>query len=218
MIGILIRSISLLLDSAVLLSLCSCIKVLSQKMLKRIFDLSLALLSAVVLLIPFCFLAVLVRITSPGPVLYWSKRVGRFDVLFEMPKFRSMRIDAPVVATHLLLDPAKWLTPIGNFLRKSSLDELPQLWCIIKGDMSFVGPRPALFNQVDLIAMRKEMGVNELLPGLTGWAQVNGRDELSIQDKVKLDEQYLQLRSFRFDLKILWMTFISVVKNEGVSH
>lgn len=187
-------------------------------MLKRIFDLILALIAASILLIPFCVLATLVRITSPGPVLYWSKRVGRFDILFEMPKFRSMRIDAPVVATHLLSDPTKWLTPIGNFLRKSSLDELPQLWSIINGDMSFVGPRPALFNQVDLIAMRKQMRINQLRPGLTGWAQVNGRDELSIQDKVKLDEQYLRLRSFRFDLKILWMTFIRVVKKEGVSH
>lgn len=187
-------------------------------MIKRIFDLSLALLAASILLIPFCFLAVLVRMTSPGPVLYWSKRVGRFDILFEMPKFRSMRIDAPEVATHLLSDPGKWLTPIGNFLRTSSLDELPQLWCIINGDMSFVGPRPALFNQVDLILLRQQCGVGQLHPGLTGWAQVNGRDELSIEEKVKLDAEYLRLKSFSFDLKIIWMTFIDVLKKKGVSH
>ena len=187
-------------------------------MIKRVFDLILALIVTVILLIPLCFLAILVRITSPGPILYWSKRVGRFNLLFNMPKFRSMRTDTPEVATHLLSEPGKWLTPLGDFLRKSSLDELPQLWCIIKGEMSFVGPRPALFNQVDLISLRKKYGIDQLRPGLTGWAQINGRDELSIHDKVKLDAQYLQLRSFQFDLKILWLTFVRVVKKEGISH
>jgi len=156
--------------------------------------------------------------TSPGPILYWSKRVGRFGILFEMPKFRSMRIDVPVVATHLLSEPAKWLTPVGNFLRKSSLDELPQLMCIIKGDMSFVGPRPALFNQVDLIDLRKQHGVNQLRPGLTGWAQVNGRDELSIPDKVKLDAEYLKRQSLVFDCYILWLTLLKVFTKDGVAH
>jgi O-antigen biosynthesis protein WbqP len=135
-----------------------------------------------------------------------------------MPKFRSMRIDTPEVATHLLMDPIKWLTPVGDFLRKSSLDELPQLWCIINGDMSFVGPRPALFNQIDLISLRKQLGINQLRPGLTGWAQVNGRDELLIEEKVKFDAEYLQLQSFVFDIKIIWITFVNVLKKKGVSH
>ena len=160
----------------------------------------------------------LVAITSPGPILFWSKRVGRYNRIFMMPKFRSMRIDAPVVATHLLQDPDQWLTPIGCFLRKFSLDELPQLWCILKGDMSFVGPRPALFNQYDLITLRTEKGVHQIMPGLTGWAQVNGRDNLPIPKKVELDFEYLQHRSFLFDLKILWMTFLKVLARDGVSH
>jgi O-antigen biosynthesis protein WbqP len=164
------------------------------------------------------FVAVLVRLTSPGPVLYWSDRVGRYNKIFRMPKFRSMRIDTPAVATHLLRNPDQWLTPIGSFLRKSSLDELPQLWSILKGDMSFVGPRPALFNQEDLIALRSDAGVHELLPGLTGWAQINGRDELPIPDKVKLDIEYLQRHSFTFDLRILWMTVLKVLRRDGVSH
>jgi len=185
---------------------------------KRLFDVFLALVCVCVLLLPTILVALAVRLTSPGPVLYWSNRIGRDNRIFKMPKFRSMRIDTPAVATHLLENPEQWLTPIGSFLRKSSLDELPQLWSILKGDMSFVGPRPALFNQDDLIALRTEKGVHELVPGLTGWAQVNGRDELPIPQKVQLDAEYLQRRSFFFDLKILWMTLIKVVSRSGVSH
>jgi O-antigen biosynthesis protein WbqP len=185
---------------------------------KRCFDLGLGLLAAMFLALPILLLALLVRLTSPGPALYWSDRVGQHNRIFKMPKFRSMRIDTPAVATHLLPDPDRWLTPIGSFLRKSSLDELPQLWSILKGDMSFVGPRPALFNQDDLIALRTERGVHELVPGLTGWAQVNGRDELPIPQKVRLDAEYLQRRSFLFDLKILWMTAQKVLVGDGVSH
>jgi len=186
--------------------------------LKRLFDLVLAFVATAVLMVPIVVVALLVRLTSPGPALYWSDRVGRHNKVFKMPKFRSMRIDTPSVATHLLQNPDQWLTPIGSFLRKSSLDELPQLWSIIKGDMSFVGPRPSLFNQDDLIALRTEKGVHELVPGLTGWAQVNGRDELSIPQKVKLDEEYLKRQSFLFDLKILWMTAFNVLVRSGVSH
>jgi O-antigen biosynthesis protein WbqP len=159
-----------------------------------------------------------VKLSSPGPVLYWSDRVGRRNRIFRMPKFRSMRVDTPAVATHLLANPGAYLTPIGSFLRKSSLDELPQLWSILKGDMSFVGPRPALFNQDDLVALRTACGVHELAPGLTGWAQVNGRDELPIPEKVRLDAEYMQRRSFAFDLRILWLTFVKVLRREGVSH
>lgn len=186
--------------------------------MKRLFDLILALTATVILLLPIIMIAVLVKLTSKGPALYWSDRVGRNNGIFKMPKFRSMKIDTPVVATHLLPDPKSVLIPIGGFLRKSSLDELPQLWSILKGDMSFVGPRPALFNQDDLIALRTEKGVDKLLPGLTGWAQVNGRDELPIPQKVDLDFEYLQKFSFILDLKILWMTFLKVVKRQGVSH
>jgi O-antigen biosynthesis protein WbqP len=186
--------------------------------MKRLFDLAVALVAAVFLALPIVFVALAVRLTSAGPALYWSDRVGRHNRIFKMPKFRSMRIDTPAVATHLLQNPEQWLTPIGSFLRKSSLDELPQLWSILKGDMSFVGPRPALFNQDDLIALRTEKGVHELLPGLTGWAQVNGRDELPIPQKVQLDAEYLQRRSLRFDLKILWMTALKVIARDGVSH
>ena len=186
--------------------------------MKRLFDLTLAFVTAVVLVMPVLIVALAVRLTSPGPVLYWSDRVGRYNRIFKMPKFRSMRIDTAAVATHLLQNPDQWLTPIGSFLRKSSLDELPQLWSILKGDMSFVGPRPALFNQDDLIALRTEKGVHELVPGLTGWAQVNGRDELPIPQKVELDAEYLQRRSFRFDLMVLWMTVLKVLARDGVSH
>ena len=185
---------------------------------KRFFDLSIAVLAGLALLVPVGVVALLVWLTSPGPVLYWSARVGRFNRIFQMPKFRSMRIGTPTVATHMLESPDRYLTPIGSFLRKSSLDELPQLWNILKGDMSFVGPRPALFNQDDLIEMRNAAGVSELVPGLTGWAQVNGRDELPIPAKVKLDAEYLQRRSFAFDLQILWLTFIKVLRRDGVSH
>jgi O-antigen biosynthesis protein WbqP len=156
--------------------------------------------------------------TSPGPALYWSDRVGRKNAIFRMPKFRTMRTDTPAVATHLLGNPDQFLTPIGSFLRKTSLDELPQLWSILKGDMSFVGPRPALFNQYDLIELRTRYHVDELLPGLTGWAQINGRDELAIPDKVKLDVEYLQRQSLLFDLNILFFTFLKVVRREGVTH
>ena len=187
-------------------------------MLKRIFDVSLALLLMFLLVLPGTAITLLVRLTSSGPALYWSERVGRHNCIFKMPKFRSMQIETPAVATHLLQKPDQWLTPIGSFLRKSSLDELPQLWSILKGDMSFVGPRPALFNQHDLIALRTEKDIHALRPGLTGWAQVNGRDELPIPQKVQLDYEYLQRRSFLFDLKILWMTALKVLTKDGVSH
>jgi O-antigen biosynthesis protein WbqP len=186
--------------------------------MKRLFDIAVTLVAAVFLALPILIVAVVVRLASPGPVLFWSERVGRNNRIFKMPKFRSMRIDTPAVATHLLQNPDQWLTPIGSFLRRSSLDELPQLWSILKGDMSFVGPRPALFNQDDLIALRTERGLHELAPGLTGWAQVNGRDQLPILEKVQLDAEYLQRRSFLFDLKILWMTALKVLSRDGVSH
>lgn len=186
--------------------------------MKRGFDLLLGLLSAVVLLLPISLVALLVRLTSSGPALYWSDRVGRNNVIFKMPKFRSMRVGTPAVATHLLANPASHLTPIGSFLRKSSLDELPQLWSILVGDMSFVGPRPALFNQQDLIDLRTQHGVHNLVPGLTGWAQVNGRDELPIPQKVALDVEYLQRRSLALDIRILWLTFVKVLRRDGVSH
>ena len=186
--------------------------------MKRLFDLAMVLVATVLLVLPIVFVALAVRLTSPGPALYWSDRVGRHNRIFRMPKFRSMRIDTPAVATHLLQNPDQWLTPIGPFLRKSSLDELPQLWSILKGDMSFIGPRPALFNQDDLVALRTEKGVHELVPGLTGWAQVNGRDELPIPQKVELDAEYLHHQSLRFDLKILWITALKVLASDGVSH
>ena len=185
---------------------------------KRLLDVAASGAGLVVLSIPLLVIAVIVRVTSTGPAVYWSQRVGRNNRLFGMPKFRTMRIDTPAVATHLLGDPDRFLTPIGSFLRKSSLDELPQLWSILKGDMSFVGPRPALFNQHDLVALRTRFQVDQLLPGLTGWAQVNGRDELAIPDKVKLDAEYLARRSWLFDLKILFLTFVKVVRREGVTH
>ncbi|MDR2451926.1 MAG: sugar transferase [Candidatus Accumulibacter sp.] len=187
-------------------------------MAKRLFDLFLGICAGLLLAAPILFIALLVRFTSSGPALYWSDRVGRNNTLFRMPKFRSMRVGTPAVATHLLRDPAAHLTPVGSFLRRTSLDELPQLWSILKGNMSFVGPRPALFNQQDLIALRTEAGVHELVPGLTGWEQINGRDELPIPEKVRLDAEYLRRRSFAFDLKILWMTALRVIRREGVSH
>lgn len=186
--------------------------------MKRSFDLFLALIASILLFIPIIIVALLVKFTSVGPVIYWSDRVGRHNKIFKMPKFRTMRTDTPAVATHLLPDPKKFLTPLGSFLRKSSLDELPQLWSIIVGDMSFVGPRPALFNQDDLIAMRTEHGVDELLPGLTGWAQINGRDELPIPEKVKLDVDYLRQRSFFLDIKIIYLTFLKVVRRDDITH
>ncbi len=186
--------------------------------MKRVFDVFLGCLAALILLVPVLLVAMAVRLTSKGPALYWSDRVGRNNVIFKMPKFRSMRVGTPAVATHLLADAASHLTPIGSFLRKSSLDELPQLWSILVGDMSFVGPRPALFNQQDLIALRTEQGVHTLVPGLTGWAQVNGRDELPIPEKVKLDLAYLQRQSLWFDIRILWLTLVKVLRRDGVSH
>ncbi len=186
--------------------------------MKRLFDLCAGGMAVLVLALPIVLVALLVRLTSPGPALYWSDRVGRNNAIFRMPKFRSMRVGTPAVATHLLADPKAHLTPIGSFLRRSSLDELPQLWSILKGDMSFVGPRPALFNQDDLIELRTKFGVHELVPGLTGWAQVNGRDELPIPDKVKLDTEYLRRRSLGFDIYILWLTFVKVLRRDGVSH
>ncbi|PHS33595.1 MAG: UDP-phosphate galactose phosphotransferase [Methylophaga sp.] len=186
--------------------------------MKRTLDLILAIIIGGTFLLPICIVAVLVKLSSKGPALYWSDRVGKENIIFRMPKFRSMKVDTPAVATHLLDDPKSVLTPVGDFLRKSSLDELPQLWCILKGDMSFVGPRPALFNQDDLIALRTEQEVHKLVPGLTGWAQINGRDELPILQKVSLDVEYLQKQSFLFDLNILWKTFLKVLKRDGVTH
>jgi O-antigen biosynthesis protein WbqP len=186
--------------------------------MKRIFDLLLAALATFVLIIPVIFVALLVRLTSKGPALYWSDRVGRGNTIFKMPKFRSMQVGTPAVATHLLSNPAAYLTPIGSFLRKSSLDELPQLWNIIKGDMSFVGPRPALFNQQDLIELRTRSGVHLLVPGLTGWAQINGRDELPIPQKVALDVEYLQTKSFWLDIKIIFLTGLKVLRRDNVTH
>ncbi|WP_338847400.1 sugar transferase [Massilia sp. W12] len=186
--------------------------------MKRAFDFSMAFMAMLLFLPLIIVVALAVRITSPGPILYWSSRVGRNNQLFQMPKFRTMRTDTPALATHLLQDPASWLTPIGGFLRKTSLDELPQLWSILNGDMSIVGPRPALFNQDDLIALRTEHGVQKILPGLTGWAQINGRDELAIPDKVAFDVEYLQRMNFWLDLKIIALTVIRVLRRDAVSH
>lgn len=187
-------------------------------MIKRFFDFLLVLLALFFLILPILVVALMVRLTSIGPVLYWSDRVGRNNQIFKMPKFRSMRINTPAVATHLLPDAKQYLTPIGSFLRKSSLDELPQLWSILKGDMSFVGPRPALFNQDDLVALRTQYGVDRLFPGLTGWAQINGRDELPIPIKVKLDVEYMNNQSFLLDVKIIFMTFLKVLRRDGIQH
>ena len=186
--------------------------------MKRSVDLLVVLLAAVVVAMPMALIALLIKLTSKGPVLYWSKRIGKNNHVFDMPKFRSMLNGTPAVATHLLEDPDKYLTPIGSFLRKSSLDELPQLWCIFVGDMSLVGPRPALFNQHDLIELRTHSGVIVLTPGLTGWAQVNGRDDLPVPEKVKLDVEYLHRRSIGFDIRILWLTLVRVLWRDGVAH
>ena len=186
--------------------------------MKRLFDLLFALCAAVVLAFPVAVVAMAVRLTSAGPALYWSDRVGQGNKIFKMPKFRSMQMSTPAVATHLLSNSDSYLTPIGSFLRRSSLDELPQLWSILVGDMSFVGPRPALFNQHDLIVLRTQQGVHEMVPGLTGWAQVNGRDELPIPDKVKLDVEYLLRQSLWFDIHILWLTFVKVIRRDGIVH
>jgi len=186
--------------------------------MKRTFDLLLGVTILVLLVVPMLLISIAVGLSSKGPALYWSNRIGRNNKIFKMPKFRSMLIVTPAVATHLLDNPDSYLSPIGRFLRRSSLDELPQLFSVLKGDMSFVGPRPALFNQDDLTDLRTEKGVDGLLPGITGWAQVNGRDKRSIPDKVALDVEYLNHQSFWFDVKILWMTFLKVIKRDDVSH
>jgi O-antigen biosynthesis protein WbqP len=186
--------------------------------MKRCFDIAVALFAGIILLVPGLLIALAVKTTSPGPALYWSKRVGRNNRFFYMPKFRSMVLGTPTLATHLLGDSAQWITPLGRFLRLTSLDELPQLWSILSGDMSLVGPRPALHNQHDLIAMRTERGVHRLRPGLTGWAQINGRDEIPIPEKVELDDYYLRNQSLALDLRILILTVVKVVRSEGVAH
>jgi O-antigen biosynthesis protein WbqP len=186
--------------------------------MKRTCDLVLAVFAVLILILPCALIAIMVRLTSRGPALYWSDRIGRNNLIFKMPKFRTMRVGTPAVATHLLTDPNAYLTPIGSFLRKSSLDELPQLWSIVKGDMSFVGPRPALYNQHDLMELRTQNGVHRLLPGLTGWAQVNGRDELPIPQKVAFDMEYLQRQSIAFDIRILFLTVLKVIMRKGVTH
>ena len=186
--------------------------------MKRAFDLTIAVALLALLSVPLIAIALLVKITSPGPAIYWSERIGKNNIIFRMPKFRTMRLETPAVATHLLKDPKAYLTPIGSFLRMTSLDELPQLWSIIVGKMSFVGPRPALFNQDNLVTLRTEKGVHVLTPGLTGWAQINGRDELPIPSKVALDAEYLERRSFWFDIRIIWLTFRKVLGREGVTH
>ncbi len=198
------------------MSICVCLR-LKNKM-KRIFDLAMAGFLLCFLSIPILVVGLMVRLTSEGPALYWSDRVGIGNGIFRMPKFRTMRVDTPAVATHLMKNPDVYLTRIGSFLRRFSLDELPQLYSVLKGDISFVGPRPALFNQDDLVELRTGKGIHKLIPGITGWAQVNGRDELPIPVKVEFDEYYLKNRSFSFDIKILWMTFVKVVRREGVSH
>ncbi len=186
--------------------------------MKRIFDVLLSFFLLFFLLIPLIIIALIIKMTSQGPVLYWSDRVGVNNVIFKMPKFRTMSKDTPQLATHLMKNPGHYLTTVGSFLRKISLDELPQLWSILKGDMSFVGPRPALFNQDDLIKLRTEKGISCLIPGVTGWAQINGRDDLPIPVKVEYDEYYMRHQSFLFDLQILWKTIFKVIKKEGVTH
>jgi O-antigen biosynthesis protein WbqP len=189
-----------------------------KKLIKRSFDLTLSCIALILLSLPIILVALLIKLTSKGPVLYWSSRVGKANIVFSMPKFRTMQVGTPAVATHLLSDSRQYLTPVGSILRKSSLDELPQLWSILVGNMSFVGPRPALFNQDDLISLRAQHGLNNLVPGLTGWAQVNGRDELSILEKVQYDVEYLSRQSFYFDVKILGLTFLKVVHRSDISH
>ena len=185
---------------------------------KRIFDIFASILGLLVFIVPITTIALMIKLTSRGPIIYWSDRVGKDNRIFRMAKFRTMRDDTPALATHLLTDSSTYLIPLGSFLRKSSLDELPQLWCILNGDMSVVGPRPALFNQNDLIKSRTQLGIHLLKPGLTGWAQVNGRDELSIESKVELDLEYLKMQSFSFDFKIINLTIMNVIRREGISH
>jgi O-antigen biosynthesis protein WbqP len=189
-----------------------------RNLIKRFFDLIIVIIALLIFSVPMFFLALVVFFSSKGPIFYWSDRIGLMGKTFKMPKFRTMLTDTPAIATHLLENPDAYLSPVGGLLRRSSLDELPQLWSVLKGDMSFVGPRPALFNQKDLIKLRNEHGVDKLLPGITGWAQINGRDELSIPDKVKLDKEYLKNQSFWLDIKILWKTFLKVIQRDDVSH
>jgi len=186
--------------------------------LKRLFDLTAAIAALFILAFPILLVALAVRVSSPGPVVYWSDRVGRDNNMFRMPKFRTMRVGAPEFPTHLMRDPERWVTPIGSFLRRSSMDELPQLWSILRGEMSFVGPRPVLCSEQDLISLRTSLGLHRLTPGLTGWAQINGRDELTTPEKLRLDAEYLRRRSFWFDLAILFATIGKVITREGVSH
>lgn len=186
--------------------------------IKRLFDIFFSLLLFCFFILPGIFIWLAIKLTSQGPLFYWSNRVGKNNILFKMPKFRTMYLNSPTVASHLLKNPSLYLTPIGSFLRKTSLDEIPQLWSILVGDMSFIGPRPALFNQYDLIELRTSKGVHHLTPGLTGWAQVNGRDSLSIAKKVKFDTEYLKKKSFIFDLKILYLTFIKIIRREDIRH
>ena len=186
--------------------------------MKRIFDIVLATIILIVFFLPMLIIALSVKLTSKGPVLYWSDRVGKKNTIFKMPKFRTMKADTPAMATHLMANPELYCTPVGSFLRKRSLDELPQLYSVLKGDMSFVGPRPALYNQDDLIELRTKKGIHKLIPGITGWAQINGRDDLPIPEKVDLDEYYLNHHSFIFDLKTLFMTFLSVMNGQGIQH
>tara|TARA_B110000003_G_scaffold274078_1_gene313123 strand:- start:2327 stop:2887 length:561 start_codon:yes stop_codon:yes gene_type:complete len=186
--------------------------------MKRFFDLTVAALLCIVLLIPLVFIAILIRITSEGKSIYWSKRIGYDSCIFNMPKFRTMKINTPVVATHLIKNVDEYFSPFGSFLRRTSLDELPQIFSVLKGEMSFVGPRPALFNQHDLISLRKQNGVDKVLPGITGWAQINGRDDLSISEKVNLDKEYLEKKSFLFDLKIILLTIFKVIQSDDISH
>ena len=186
--------------------------------MKRLFDIVSALAALLFFCLPIIIVALVVRLTSRGPVIYWSDRVGQRNKIFKMPKFRTMRVDTPVVATHLLPDARQFLTPVGSFLRKSSLDELPQLWSVLRGDMSVVGPRPALFNQDELVELRTSYGVDKFVPGLTGWAQVNGRDELPIFEKVKLDVDYVNRQSFALDMKIIGRTVLKVLRRDDIAH
>ena len=188
------------------------------KTMKRLFDFSISSIFLIILILPSVAIAIIIKLTSKGNIIYWSDRVGRDNVIFKMPKFRTMKIDTPELASHLLINSSEVLTPVGNFLRKYSFDEIPQIWSILKGDMSFVGPRPALFNQYDLIKLRTAHGVEKILPGLTGWAQINGRDDLPIIEKVNKDKEYLVNHSFLLDSKILWLTILRVIKKDGVSH
>ncbi|WP_010301364.1 sugar transferase [Candidatus Odyssella thessalonicensis] len=187
-------------------------------MSKRLLDIAIAIICLIIFAIPILLIAVAVKVTSKGPILHWSERIGRYGLPFYMPKFRSMWVDTPQVATSLLINPYQFLTPIGSFLRKSSMDELPQLWSILKGDISFVGPRPALYNEHEWLEMRRLKGIDQIRPGLTGWAQVNGRDSLSVAEKIKFEEEYLKRQSLSFDLYILWLTVIKVIAREGISH